>query len=143
MPSTIPFCPGLRVSGFDFKVRCAGTASNSIFTGSADVLINCITLIFFSVFFTFVNARWLLSNLIPPTANVNNSSTVFSCGITSPLIVRTTGAGFVLAYTEMVLLNGPGLSLGSYIAVTLPFAPIGIGSLVHSGVVQPHDATTF
>jgi len=35
-------------------------------------------LIFFSVFLTLVKARWLLSNLTAPTANVYNSSIVFS-----------------------------------------------------------------
>ncbi len=68
--------------------------SNSTLTGSSDVFMTCMTLIFFSVFFTLVKARWLLSNLTDPTGKIYTSSSVFSRGITSPLIERTTTSGF-------------------------------------------------
>lgn len=44
-----------------------------------------------------------------------------------------------LLTTVMVLLKFPGLPAELYNAVTLPVFPGMIGSLDHSGVVQPHD----
>jgi hypothetical protein len=66
----MPFCPGFRVSGLALRERCSGRLSNSILTGSFDGFITCMTLIFFSVFFTLVKARWLLSNLTEPTGKI-------------------------------------------------------------------------
>src|SRR5690606_13248717 len=64
----------------------------------------------------------------------------FALALTSPASVSCTTAGSVLAWTVIDLLCFPTRPLLSNTALISPVPPGGMGSLVHSGTVQPQEA---
>ena len=61
---------------------------------------------------------------------------------TLPLIDSITGEFLALEYTEIVLENDP-MRDESYFTLIMPLPLVGMGSLLHSGVVQPQDVATL
>jgi hypothetical protein len=61
-----------------------------------------------------------------------------ACFSTVPLIVRTVGESGALEVTVTVFVNGPTL-LVLYLTFMLAFPFGGMGSLGHSGTVQPQE----